>query len=214
MTLALFWKGILAGLSVSIIIGPIGILIIQKTVTKDWLSGFMSGVGASLSDMIYAAIAALSLGFIINYVQDHRLMFDVLATFVLLALGLKIFLKNPIKDVGHFKQKGSSYLSDMLSTFMFTIPNPLVIFVMLAVFAKFHVEVESGNWSEMLTLLLGVLVGANSWWFTFTNVVSIFRNKFNLRVLWWFNKIAGTTIVAIALIGFTVTLLSDHLGVI
>lgn len=211
MLLELFWKGILAGLSVSVIIGPIGILIIQKTVTKDWLSGFMSGLGASLSDMIYAAIAALSLGFIINYVHEHRLMFDILATLVLIILGVNIFLKNPIKDVGHFKQKGTSYLSDMLSTFMFTIPNPLVIFVMLAVFAKFNVQIESGNWTEMVSLLFGVLIGANTWWLVFTNLVSISRNKFNLRVLWWFNKIAGATVVGIALIGFLIALFSEHL---
>ncbi len=211
MLIDLFWRGILAGLSVSVIIGPIGILIIQKTVNKDWLSGFMSGLGASISDMIYAGVAALSLGFIINYVQDHRLMFDILATFVLTVLGLNIFRKNPIRDVRNFRQKGTSYLSDMLSTFMFTIPNPLVIFVMLAVFAKFNVQIESGNWQEMAALLFGVLIGANSWWLMFTNVVSIFRNKFNLRVLWWFNKIAGASVVAIALVGFVVAFFSDYI---
>lgn len=211
MLIDLFWRGILAGLSVSVIIGPIGILIIQKTVNKDWLSGFMSGLGASISDMIYAGVAALSLGFIIDYVQDHRLMFDILATFVLTVLGLNIFRKNPIRDVRNFRQKGTSYLSDMLSTFMFTIPNPLVIFVMLAVFAKFNVQIESGNWQEMAALLFGVLIGANSWWLMFTNVVSIFRNKFNLRVLWWFNKIAGASVVAIALVGFVVAFFSDYI---
>lgn len=211
MLIDLFWRGILAGLSVSVIIGPIGILIVQKTVNKDWLSGFMSGLGASLSDMIYAGVAALSLGFIINYVHEHRLMFDILATLVLTILGINIYKKNPIKDVRHFRQKGTSYLSDMLSTFMYTIPNPLVIFVMLAIFAKFNVQIESGNWEEMTVLLLGVLVGANSWWLTFTNIVSIFRNKFNLRVLWWFNKIAGSVVVMIAVIGFIIALFAEHL---
>ncbi|MFV0290725.1 MAG: LysE family translocator [Mangrovibacterium sp.] len=211
MVIDLFWKGILAGLSVSVIIGPIGILIVQKTVNKDWLSGFMSGVGASISDMIYAGVAALSLGFIIDYVQEHRLMFDVLATIVLMILGINIFRKNPIKDVRHFKQKGSSYLSDMFSTFIFTIPNPLVIFVMLAMFAKFKVQIESGNWGEMSALLFGVLIGANSWWITFTNIVSIFRNKFNLRVLWWFNKIAGASVVLIAVLGFLVAFFTDYI---
>lgn len=211
MYIDFFWKGILAGLSVSVVIGPIGILIIQKTVNKDWLSGFMSGVGASISDMIYAGIAALSLGFIINYVQEHRLLFDILATLVLVILGVNIFRKNPIKDVRQFRQRGSSYLSDMLSTFLFTIPNPLVIFVMLAVFAKFNVQIDSGSKEEMTALLLGVLVGANLWWLTFTNVVSIFRNKFNLRVLWWFNKIAGSAVVLIAIVGFLIAAFTEYI---
>ncbi len=201
MVIELIWKGILAGLSVSVLVGPIGILIIQKTVNKGLLSGFISGIGASLSDVIYAAIAALSLGIIISFVDDHRLAFDFIATAILIILGIHIYRKNPVEDVKHHRQRSNSYISDLFSTFALTIPNPLVVFVMLAVFAKFNVSVERGNWLELSALILGVLIGANLWWLVLTNLVSAFRNKFNIRVLWWFNKIAGASVIIIAIVG-------------
>ena len=64
MFLSLFIKGIIIGLAVSVPLGPIGILIIQRTVNKDRTSGFLSGMGASISDAIYAVVAGFSLTYI------------------------------------------------------------------------------------------------------------------------------------------------------
>jgi len=56
----LFIKGLIIGMMVSIPLGPIGLLIIQKTVNKDRLSGFISGLGVASADAIYAVIADLA----------------------------------------------------------------------------------------------------------------------------------------------------------
>jgi len=38
----------------------------------------------------------------------------------------------------------------------------------------------------------------------------MFRHKFNLRVLWWFNKIAGVIIVLVVVISFIFTLVEHY----
>ena len=49
-------KGIIIGVLVSAPMGPIGMLCIQRTLNKGRWHGFVTGLGAALSDVIYAAL--------------------------------------------------------------------------------------------------------------------------------------------------------------
>lgn len=52
-------KGIIIGVLVSAPMGPIGMLCIQRTLNKGRWHGFVTGLGAALSDVIYAALTCL-----------------------------------------------------------------------------------------------------------------------------------------------------------
>ncbi len=206
MILSLFFKGIIIGLAVSVPLGPIGILIIQRTVNKDRVSGFLSGMGASLSDVVYAIVAGFSLTYLIEFIRLHELAFQVFGALTVLLLGVYIFMKNPVSDMRKYRRKGNSYFSDLLSTFLITFPNPMVVFIFLAVFASSGIVFRLDHPAQACSLISGVFVGANSWWLALTGLVSLFRHKFNLRVLWWFNKIAGVVIMLIVLVSIIYTL--------
>ncbi|OQO95875.1 lysine transporter LysE, partial [Geobacillus sp. 44B] len=51
----LLLKSIILGFSVSAPVGPIGLLCIQRTLTKGQMAGFFTGLGASTANMIYAS---------------------------------------------------------------------------------------------------------------------------------------------------------------
>ena len=51
------FRGILIGLMVSVPLGPMGVLIIQKTLQKGALAGFVAGMGAACADLFYATVA-------------------------------------------------------------------------------------------------------------------------------------------------------------
>ena len=72
------FKGMLVGLMVSIPLGPMGVLIIQKTLHKGALSGFIAGMGAASADFFYASVAAFGLGYVINTVQTHELLLQII----------------------------------------------------------------------------------------------------------------------------------------
>jgi len=212
MLLELFIKGLIIGLAVSVPLGPIGILIIQRTVNKDRTSGFLSGMGASLSDAIYAVVAGFSLTYIIDFIRSHQLVFQIFGALMVLFLGIHIFMKDPVTDLRKYKRKGNSYFQDLASTFLITFPNPMVVFIFLAVFASSGVVFQMSEPSQAISMVGGVFIGANSWWLVLTGLVSLFRHKFNLRVLWWFNKIAGVVIVLLVVISFVFTLV-EHLKI-
>ncbi len=206
MLLPLFIKGIIIGLAVSIPLGPIGILIIQRTVNKNRISGFLTGVGASLTDIFYAIIAGFSLTFIVDFIRVHHLTFHILGALIVFLLGAYIFRKNPVHDMRKYRRQGSSYSQDLISSFLITFPNPMVIFVFLAVFASSGVVFHIDQPYHALIHIIGIFTGASLWWLALINLVSSFKHKFSLKVLWWFNKIAGALIMLLVLVSFFVSL--------
>lgn len=202
MFLSLFIKGILIGLAVSVPMGPVGILIVQRTVNKDKTSGFLTGLGASLTDVFYALIAGFSLTYIIDFIRLHHLTFHILGAFIVFLLGIYIFKKNPVHDARKYRQKGCSYYQDLLSSFLITFPNPMVVFIFLAVFAGSGIVFQIDRPYQAFIHILGIFTGATIWWLTLTNLVSTFKHKLSFRFLWWFNKIAGTVIILLVLISF------------
>ena len=56
-------KGFLVGICASVPIGPIAILVVQKSLSMGHKAGFVSGLGASVVDTFYASIAIFALAF-------------------------------------------------------------------------------------------------------------------------------------------------------
>ncbi|HRR58994.1 MAG TPA: LysE family transporter, partial [Paludibacteraceae bacterium] len=54
--LQIFLTGIIIGLFISVPIGPLGILCIQRTLNRGRAYGIVTGLGATTSDLIYAVL--------------------------------------------------------------------------------------------------------------------------------------------------------------
>lgn len=200
MFFTLLAKGILIGFLVSIPLGPIGVLVIQRTVNKNRIAGLMSGMGAALSDTLYAIIAGFSLTFIIDFIQANEILFQCVGAVVVLALGIHIFFKNPVTDLRRNRLRGNTHFQDIISSFLVTFSNPLTVFVFLAVFTSSGVAVSLEQPYHSFFVILGIFTGAFIWWFSLSGIVSLFRHKINLRLLWWINKTAGVIIVLFVLV--------------
>ena len=173
------FRGILIGLMVSVPLGPMGVLIIQKTLQKGALAGFVAGMGAACADLFYATVAAFGLGFVINVIQTHELILQIIGGIFLIIVGLKIYFDNPLKQIRMKKRvTKKGLLGDFLTLFFLTVSNPVAIVVFMAVFA-------------------GVVIGGGLWWYTLSTLVNIFRKKFRLRVLITINRVSGVLITVL-----------------
>ena len=191
------FKGMLVGLMVSIPLGPMGVLIIQKTLHKGALSGFIAGMGAASADFFYASVSAFGLGYVINTVQTHELLLQIIGGIFLLCIGLKIYFDNPIRQIRQRRQgrvSKTGLLGDYLSLFFLTVSNPITVVVFMAVFAGMSVFGESSSMLGELLVVMGVLLGGGVWWYTLSTLVNIFRKKFRLRVLITINRVSGLVI--------------------
>lgn len=191
--LNLLIKGLIIGVSVSIPMGPIGIICVQRTLHKGQLSGFISGLGAAIADSFFALVAGLGLGFLASFFQEQRLWLMLIGGSILIFLGLKLFLSNLVESVRHPKRNKSGLVGDFISVFFLTLSNPLTIIFFGAIFAGWNI-LESGTVWHALWAILGIFLGAMLWWGMLTTLVHAFRDKFSLRRLILLNKIAGLII--------------------
>jgi len=199
MELSLFYKGIIIGFSASAPLGPIGVLCVQRTLSKGRLSGFVSGLGAAFADTIYATIAGLGLTMVITFIEEKQLFFEIAGVALLFFLGIKIFSANIVKQARKQKKQRNTLFGDFISVAFLTISNPLALFLFVAVFAGLGLVVEKINFMSTISFIIGVYSGATLWWFILSTIVNKFRDRFRLRSLWWINKIAGTIIVLFGL---------------
>jgi threonine/homoserine/homoserine lactone efflux protein len=206
MFLTLVLKGILIGFLVSIPLGPIGILVIQRTVNKSRIAGLLSGMGAALSDTLYAIIAGFSLTFVIDFIREHEMLFQAFGAVVVLALGIHIFFKDPVSDLRRNRLKGNTHFQDIISSFLVTVSNPLTVFVFLAVFTSSGVAINLEQPYHSFFVILGIFSGAFIWWFSLSGIVSLVKHKINLRILWWINKTTGILIVLFVLVSVAVAI--------
>ncbi|WP_291861459.1 LysE family transporter [Marinilabilia sp.] len=211
----MYWStlldGMLVGFSASLPLGPIGVLIIQRTLQNGRTSGLLSGFGAALSDTIYAIIAGFSLSYIVTFIEAQILWIQLGGVIILTGLGVKIFRTNPATQLRKQKAGKHNLVSDVVSTFLLTLSNPLAIFLFIAFFAGFRVLKTDYGLTGHLIIISGVFVGAAVWWTILTSVVGLFRSKINLRRLFWINKIAGLTIIVLVLAAFLIWTIREYL---
>lgn len=194
LILSLLLKGIVIGLAASIPLGPIGVICIQRTVNKGKTSGFFSGLGAATTDTIFAAIAAFSLSFIINFIEEKKLILEVIGGIIVIILGVKTYFTNPVTQIRRQKSKRNKLLEDFISVFLLTGTNPFAIFFFVALFAAAGIVTKDHNMGLNLIALLGVFLGGALWWYLLSTLVNSFRHRFRLKQLWWINRIMGSII--------------------
>ncbi len=193
----LFIQGILIGLFVSIPMGPIGVLCLQRTLQQGRLSGFISGLGAATADTVFASIAGLGLTMVSDFFQDHQKYIMLVGAVLLIFLGLRMFFRNTIKQARAIKYKQSNLVTDFVSVFALTITNPITIVFYGFVFATFGMVQD--NFLSLGSILVGIFCGAISVWFLLSTLVNIFRKYFRLRIIFYINKIAGIIIMIFGL---------------
>ena len=207
-------KGFIIGVLVSAPMGPIGLLCVQRTLKRGQWHGFFSGVGAAFSDVFYAGIISLGMGFIINFITANQYTLHIIGSIMLLIFGVYVFRSNPFKWLHKPKENINSYSQDIVSAFFLTLSNPLIIFLYILFFARLNFISPEEKLFSILLGLASILVGALSWWLLITFLVDKLRKKVNLRGLWIMNKIVGSVIITlsvfllISLISPTISLFS------
>lgn len=195
MELQFLIKGIIVGLVVSIPLGPMGVLCVQRTLNKGKSSGISSGMGIATADAIFALIAGLGISFIIHFLSEQQLIIKIIGGLVIAFIGLRIFIANPVKQLKKHRREGKNLFEDFISILFMALSNPLTVFLYIAIFAGLNLHDVSAGYSSALLVVAGVFVGASISWFTISTVVNYFRAKIRLRRLMWINKIAGITII-------------------
>ncbi len=130
---ALFAQSLLIGLSIAAPVGPIGLLVIQRTLQRGAIVGLVTGLGAAVADALYGAVGAFGVSWVIDALVGARVPLALGGGAFLLWLAWRIW-HTPPADSAAQAGGGAGLLSCFAGTFVLTLSNPATIFSFIAVF--------------------------------------------------------------------------------
>lgn len=196
-------KGFLVGICASAPLGPVAILMVQKSLSKGHKAGFVSGLGATVSDTTYAMIAIFALAIVQRFIEDHQNMILLVGGVVLVLVGISMAFSNPFKNKKRKKRDMTASPKDFGQAVAMAFSNPGAIFIMFTLFAFFGLAKTSPQSWKVAPIILSVSAGSVTYWFCMSWLISRFSHRISMKTVVWINRIAGAlvVIVGVALFG-------------
>lgn len=197
-----FLKAFLVGICASAPLGPIAILVLQKSLSYGHRAGFATGLGATTVDTTYAVISIFAFAMAQSILDKYENFVYILGGIVVACLGISMAFKDPFRRL---KADGSSIgasIKDYFKAVGTALANPGAIFVMFALFAFFDLDVDHQSF-KVVPVILAVACGSICYWFFFSRIFGKWRKSIDMKYLVWLNRTAGLilVIIGIALLG-------------
>ena len=202
-------RGFAIGVLISAPMGPIGMLVIQRTLNKGRWPAFFTGIGASISDIFYCILTGAGIAFITDFIASQQLLLQIFGSIAIAIFGIYLFRKNPARQLRKPDvAEANTYWKDIVTGFLLTVSNPLILFFIIGLFARFNFLLPEFSYYHSFAGYLSIAVGALSWGCLITLLVNKMRTHFNVRSLYLLNRIIGSLLLLFAIVG-TVTAIFD-----
>lgn len=195
--LALLAKAALIGLSIAAPVGPIALLIMQRTLAEGPRTGLACGLGTAVADALYGLLAAFGLVAASALLDSISWWVGLAGALFLLCLGLKILLGRPAARAAEAGPRRGSLAGAFATTLLLTLSNPLTIVSFLAVFASLGVA-ASGAPGAAATVVAGVFLGSLAWQWGLVALAGLARRWMAAGLLIWVNRASGLLLLGFA----------------
>jgi len=175
-------KGAWLGFCIAVPVGPIGILVLTKSLQFGRWAGLASGFGAALADMTYGFLAAAG----VRLAAAHARVIGIVGGVVLLLLAWKSWREKPAADCAAPPQK--TLWSSTITTFLLTLSNPMTILSFAAMIASVGVDAP-------MQFVAGVFAGSMLWWLTLSLAAGSLRHLIEIRST-MLNRLAASSLAA------------------
>lgn len=172
-----FLKGIIIGLIVALPSGPVGFICLRRIFTYGKTVGFISGLGGSLGDALYAFIAAIGLTTLATAIPGSALWITILGSLILIVFGIKIAFSKPVQHKEIEPMPRHRVFGAFLSALGLTLANPSIIFSFAALFAGLGFISAPDNWAFAGAISGGIFLGASISWFLVSRLENTFRTR-------------------------------------
>ena len=203
----LILKGLTIGIIASAPMGPIGILVVQRTLKKGRWYGFATGVGASLSDMLYAVITGLGMSLVLDFIEKPSTMLylRLMGSVMLFFFGLWMFNTKPPEPHTPSGKLGT-FTHNGITGFLLTLSNPLIVFLFVALFARLNFVVPNHLWEQTLGYA-AIFCGALLWWACLTGALKTMKARLQMDTISTFNRLLGALVMGVSGILFVLTMI-------
>ena len=191
-------RGFLLGFAVAAPVGPIGVLVIRRTLAAGPRIGFVSGLGAATADAGYGCIAVLGLTTATRLLVAHADWLRVGGGLFLCWFGIRTLLARPVSP-GTVGGSPEGVWTAYGSTLLLTVTNPMTILSFAAAFAGLGLADGAAGSGAGLPLVAAVFLGSLLWWALLSGTVGLLRGTIGPKGLRAVNWAAGLVLVGFGL---------------
>ncbi|CAD5374123.1 Lysine transporter LysE [Rubrivivax sp. A210] len=175
--------------------GPIGLLVIQRTLGHGVAVGLATGLGAAVADAAYGALGAFGVSALIALLQQLRLPLALVGGAFLLWLAWRTWHAAAPRQSAQI-EAAPALLPSFAGTFALTLSNPATILSFIAIFGALAGQGQpaSPGW-----MVLGVLAGSALWWLLLCAAVGLLRSRFDARAQRAVGRVSALMLAAFAL---------------
>ena len=167
-------KAVLAGLIVALPVGPILLMVIQRTLVNGRFAGAMTGLGSAVGDMAYATVGLLTLTMVQQLIEDYRGEIMMAGGVLLALVGVLMFRRKvPGTALEVEQRRPYSIWACVLQSFGSVLSNPGALALMLAVLAMLGLGGESVR-TPIPMLVAAVGAGEMLYWLLIVYVLGRF----------------------------------------
>lgn len=194
-------KGIIIGIVVSAPLGPVGALCIKETLRGGRRSGMLAGIGAMLSDMLYAAFIYWGIGQVLDLITTYDVWLRLVGGIVILIFAAVVWhnarqLLEPGTSRAMSKAQG---LGRVAFSFTLTLSNPLITLLIIPLFVRLEfVRETSYPIFEAILAISSIGLGCILWWYWLTYVVSWISRRVGTKGI---RKVNYSVALVLAIIG-------------
>lgn len=188
-------KSMLVGVCAAVPVGPVLIIVLQRTLCYGRKAGLAAGVGSAAADTLWATLGVFALALVQGFVNDHQGLIMAVGGVIIGAIGCVMFFKD--SSSGIEQETSVPKAGFALQTFGSAMSNPAALAVMLALLAMFKLDVSNASIPVWL-VLVGVFAGEFLYWMVISFLVSRFL-KVTARTLKIISKVAGVAVTVIGI---------------
>ena len=181
--------------------GPIGILCIQRTLNKGRNSGFFTGVGAAASDLFYCLLVGLGISLVTDFIADHVNLLQIIGSIILIVYAVYMIFHNPVSQIKENIDQRDDYMRDTATGFLFTLSNPLIMFLIIPLFARFSFPLPEYRFYHIIIGYASIVLGALLCWSLLLFFVATVRSRVSIRAMWLLYRLLGLIILILSLYG-------------
>lgn len=191
-------KAILVGVIASVPIGPVAILVMQKTATKGRVAGYATGLGSAIADTFFALVGVFAIGFARDFFMVNECIIMIIGGIIIIAMGIFMAMSKANKRRKIDVNKRSTLAGYAIQAAGSALANPGALAFSLSLVAVLNLDASSCMFPSWI-LVLFVAIGALGYWFLFVRVVDRFSSKLNEETLQHINRIVGIVVIVFGL---------------
>ena len=193
-------NGLLFGLLLCVLIGPVFFALIQNAIEKGFFSGFFMAVGIALSDTIYILITYLGISQLVDN-PSFNMWLGGVGGGIMLIFGMTYMLKPvPKKGIKQLHAKQTKWFQQIMKGFVLNGINPFVLIFWIGIVSKITVDFQY-NTNQAITFFVVLIATV----FSADILKSYFAVKLSEIVTPRFMKIMNR-VVGVALVLFSLRL--------